>query len=521
MTESLKFLFQYLRKTNIHFDQNEFAYQIQSHPDFPSLLSIVDTLNFFNICNKAVRVPISDLDVLPNHFMALLKEDGKQPQLYYIEKKGIDYYYFNEKKMITISKESLKSRWNEIVLLAEKSEIEGLKIKNKTSYVLPITCLTVFLIVLSKFEIQSTLFFILPFMGLFFSIIVLKDLFGVKSELANKFCNFTKATSCNDVIGSEKWKVFKLINFSDLSIFLFASQFFGLFVFLLFDNVEDFFSIQRIMLLAAIPIVFVSLYYQKFVEQKWCPVCLLIVTIVFLELSYILFATSFSLNISFISINLFGLIFLCISLIWSVLKSLLTSQKQLKEFRFKANRFIRNYENFKKALISEMKFEFPEIPLVLGNKDGNVIITLISSPFCGHCKETQKFLEEILRKYPQNLKLQIILKTNFKQENDENRKILTSLYEIYNQDKENFRLALRDWYNKTNLKNWLNKYYINVNDKYDEILKVHNNWSTLNEINYTPAIFVNGYEYPKNYERENLEYFINELIEDELWHNDY
>ncbi len=45
MTEN--FLFQYLEKEDIFIDKNEFLFQIQSHPDYLSLLSIADTLRFF------------------------------------------------------------------------------------------------------------------------------------------------------------------------------------------------------------------------------------------------------------------------------------------------------------------------------------------------------------------------------------------------------------------------------------------------------------------------------------------
>ncbi len=37
MTENFSFLFYYLEKENITIDKPEFAYQIQSHPDYPSL----------------------------------------------------------------------------------------------------------------------------------------------------------------------------------------------------------------------------------------------------------------------------------------------------------------------------------------------------------------------------------------------------------------------------------------------------------------------------------------------------
>lgn len=515
MSDKLKFLFQYLKKIDITIDQDEFTFQVQSHPDFPSLLSIVDALSFFNISNDAIHVPISSLDLLPNNFVSLLKEENKEPKLYYIEKRGTSYYCFNENKMELISRFSLESRWNDIVLFVEKSEIDIAKPKKAIQYILPLICFILFLIVISRFKIGLTLFFIFPTLGIIFTTFALKDLFGVKSEFVNSFCNFAVSTSCSNVVDSDKWKIFKLINFSDLSIFLFTSQFLGLLFFLLSGNVVDFFSIQMIVLSASLPIIFLSLYYQKFVEKKWCPICLVIIVLVFLELSYLLFTRSFSMPISFHSMVLFGLIFLGSSLIWFFLKKLLSTQKELREFQFKTNRFTRNYEIFKNTLIRERKVNFPEIPIILGNREANTIITLISSPFCKYCKVTHQILDEILKKYSKNLQVHIILKSDLKQGSDESIKLFRILYKIYSfNNTKMFVKAIKEWYDDTNLKNWLTKYNLDVTENFDETMNLHNDWCKKNKISYTPAIFINGYEYPKLYERDNLEYYVAELIED-------
>lgn len=56
MTENYNYLFQYLEKEGIFIDKNEFLFQMQSHPYYPSLLSVADTLSFFGVINGIVRV---------------------------------------------------------------------------------------------------------------------------------------------------------------------------------------------------------------------------------------------------------------------------------------------------------------------------------------------------------------------------------------------------------------------------------------------------------------------------------
>lgn len=122
MSINSKPLFQYLEKEGIQVDKEEFLFQIQSHPDYPSILAIVDTLTFFNIQNGVVRVDVSEIELLPDRFIAPLIEEKttSSAQPYFVEQKEDNYYYTKDKNAIKISKSVLESRWNGIVLLIEK-----------------------------------------------------------------------------------------------------------------------------------------------------------------------------------------------------------------------------------------------------------------------------------------------------------------------------------------------------------------------------------------------------------------
>lgn len=104
MNNNYYFLFQYLEKEKITIDKNEFDFQIQSHPDFPSLLSISDTLSFFGVKNGSMRVSFAEYDLLPNNFIALLKEDNSKPALGFIEKMENTCTYTIDKKTLKLLK---------------------------------------------------------------------------------------------------------------------------------------------------------------------------------------------------------------------------------------------------------------------------------------------------------------------------------------------------------------------------------------------------------------------------------
>lgn len=518
MTENFNYIFQYLEKEQINIDKPEFLFQIQSHPDYPSLLSIADTLSFFNINNGAMRLASSEIELLPERFIAFLREEKNTPQLCFIEKKGSDYVYTKDKKTSIISKQEIETRWDSLVLLVEKTEIE-IKSSHKSSWILPLCLLATFILVLLQFDdnLQTKLFFLFPTLGMLFSIAALKDLFGTKSELLNSFCNMTASTSCTTVVDSTKWKIFEVVNFSDLSILFFVSQFLGLLVFLFSGDTVTYFSIQKIALLGSIPILFLSIYYQKFIEKKWCPICMVIISIILLELGYLTLFQNIIFTISTKSVIIFGFIFLSITLIWSALKKLLTKQKELKEYQLKAIRFERNYDIFKNSLLAKDKVQLPQSPLLLGNKESKTIITVISNPFCGHCKGAHEVIETILEKYHNDVQIQVILKTNLETENEESKKLFRSLIKIYQQNGEvAFIKALKNWFDNKNIMEWFSLFPINTTTEFDTIFNNQHKWCEENDYNFTPAIFVNGFEYPKTYSRESLEFYVNDLIEDEF-----
>jgi uncharacterized membrane protein len=522
MPKEFEFLFRYFKKEKIYIDKSEFIFQMESHPDFPSLLSIVDTLNFFNIKNGAITVSIEEIESLPNCFIALLEEDKGKGELCFVEQKRGNYCYLKDKKEILLTKQELESRWKNVVLLVEKSEVEIIKIKNRFFIVIPLLCLITFLAVIFLLEthIKNILFFVFPTIGFLLSILALKDLFGVKSELINNFCSFTDSTSCSTVVDSDKWTIFKFITFSDLSIVFFASQFVGLLAFLLNEKCAIFFSIQEILLFMTIPVVLLSLYFQKFVEKQWCPICLAIIGVTLAELIYLILNNAFSSVIPFKSILLLGFVFFIVVYVWDLLKKGLIARKELKEFQLKANRFIRNYRIFKNILLSKEKVKLPFIPIILGNQQSKTVITVITNPFCSHCKNLHKIIDEVLEKYNKDLQVKILIKVNLDYESDERKEFFRILLNIYFENGgDAFSQALFYWFEKRDIKSWIQKYYYtNMNIiQIDDIYGNLNNWCSINNFHYTPSFFINDFEYPSEYERDYLPYFINELLEDNIF----
>jgi uncharacterized membrane protein/protein-disulfide isomerase len=522
MDNSFNFLFKYLEKENINIDKPEFIFQITSHPNYPSILAIIDTLDFFGIENAMIKIDLFEVDLLPSRFAVLLENKANETQLFLLEKKNTHFVIYDEnnrKKNIQIA--DIKEKWSGIVLLIEKntSELATVKNKNKEWYFLiPLLGLFLALLIMAKNESNINILFIFILLGLTCSLATIKELFNSKSELFEKFCNLTEASSCRDVVNSKRWRFFNVVNLSDLSIIFYTFQFIGLFYSILSNNENIFLQIIFYQLVLATPLFPLSIYYQKFVEKKWCPLCLMITLISLTELIFLKLKFETYNLIPINQILIFVLIFLAVAFIWTQLKGLLSERKELKEFKIKALKFQKNYKVFKNSLVATTRIPLPQTPIIIGNTLANTIITVITNPFCSHCKKVHNLLDKILENNDENIQIHFIIKANLDNENDDYRRFYTTIVNNYFTIGENgFKNALNEWFDNKDLIAWLRKYDGKTTNvlKINQLYEMHNSWCIQHDFNYTPVIFVNGYVYPDQFDREDLSFFIKEVIEDE------
>lgn len=528
MSEHTTAIFSYLKGEDIPVDKEEFNFQFESHPDFPSLLSMSDALTFFNIHNGALRVEFSLLEQLPDRFLLTINSPSGG-FLTFIERKGDSYYYLpdNSSKQELITQEKLKELWGGVVLLVEKDEEaqESSKPSRKWNiYILAILSLLMLggIFWKSYFPIWHGPFYLLSFAGVLFSLGALKDLLNTKNAFLDTFCSVTTSTDCNAVVNSSKWKIFEKISFSDLSITFFVTEILALFLMGLSGDSAEYFSIQLILLLLSIPIILTSLYYQKFVEKKWCPICLSIATVLILELGYLIYHVDFdALRFNLLGGFKFFFVYSAVLLIWYPLKRVLEDRKDLREEQKKALRFKRNYANFKNNLIVEERFQmWEENPMVFGNPDASTVLDIVTSPFCGHCKDPHYMLEDLISKYGDQLKVRVNYSTNTEAEgNEKPKEVFRTLVHLRMEKGEKaFNEALDAMLQTKDRDAWLVKFKEAYDlAKVDAVLMTQYHWGRKNNFNFTPKLLINGYGYPQGYDLLDLPFFIGELMEDKTY----
>lgn len=516
-----KILFLYLKKMNIHLDQKEFTFQLESHPEYPSLLAVSDTLSLFHVENAALHIHASEIDSLPNHFITKLK-DTQEDSLTYVETPKTNHFYtiYQNSKKITFTKEAFLKKWNGIVFLVE----ENTNLQKKLSqfnfiHLLGIACFLSFLLLVKHYfpVSQQFLFLLFPISGFFLSIIALQHLFNIDHSFADAFCNGSKTQQCASVVTSKHWKILEKVNFSDLSIIFFSFQILLFFISGFTNSLNTFFEIQKILLLASIPVLILSVYYQKFIMKKWCTICLTISGILITEL---VFTTTFQQyniqKINIIDYNISIFIVLALSLLWYFIKGKLTTINHLQTSKIKAVRFKKNYKLFRNTLISNPTTVFPQTSLIFGNEDAKFTLDFVTNPYCGFCQTPYFMLKEILQRHEKDICVRFFFNFDLDKNDLERSQLLQHLVYIHQEfGNESFFTALEDWYETKDLQSWLQIHSYTYNSKrINQTIKNHRAYFVNHKMTFTPLLMINKYRFPEMYSLTDLPYFIDELLDD-------
>lgn len=512
-------IFSYANSQNILLDKEEFQFQVETHPDYPSLLAFADAFSFFKIPNIATKIYADQIESLPNSFVALFEENGKEDLAYFTEKNG-KYEFTHEKQTKKIDVTELKQYWKDIVFLVEKPEgFDDVRVKDDVlKNILFIFFAFVILGIIYWFS-KSNLMIILSItsiLGIFLSTEALKIELGIESKVSKNMCNIVSNSDCSQVINSNKKTWLKQLKISDISIWFFGSQLLSLLLLSIVGAGEIYISLIFLVLALSTPITLYSIYFQYKIEKKWCPICLSIITLVYIQL--FLSATKFvyPLDIYYKYISLFIFSFLLIAFSVYLTKPFLLTLKSIKAENITNLRFKKNYSVFKNILKKQEQHIFQHENLILGNSNSDLKISVVTSPYCGYCKEAHEILHEILKNNLDNLCISI--RFNYKENFDnKSRDLFCRLVEIHQEKGDYIFLdALQNWFENKNINNWLLDYGQPKNNEIVELelLKVANE-NELKNLNFTPNIFINEYKFPELYERKNLEFFIIDLIDDQ------
>jgi len=516
----------FLLKNEYHVNYDELKLQLLSHPSYPSLHAITGVLEHFGIEHLAAEVPIENktLEQLPKTFLTLVNTNGVNTYAVATKfDKTIELLV--QKSTKKVLKEDFLDDWSGIVLVLDEAP-QGMKYGNISSRgpstLLKIVPIAVLVAIFFSFlpNIFQIAHFVLTTIGVFLSMLIVHYELGFKSKITERWCSSGKSTSCENIFNSKGAYLTRDIKLSDIGLVyfcgLFATWMMGLSI-----NASDY--PIKIVSILSLPITFYSIYYQYKVVKKWCPLCLGIVGILWLQFGSLFLVNAMgNLSFDFISVSALFISFLLVTLLWVILKPLLIKEKELGKIQLEHQKFKRNTNLFntlyKKQDILHTEIEGLENEILLGSKAAPIRLLLVTNPLCHYCKSAHADAEKLLKKHPGEISVRIRFNVNLRDNDNMGYKVALRLLELYKTARvEEYSTALNEAYtDHMDIKSWLSKWKEASHGSYREILLLQNEWCQDHAIHFTPAFYVNGREWPKEYERKDLSYFIEELLEQQF-----
>lgn len=475
------------------------------------ILPLTNTLDFFGVKNVVAKVPKESLEKLPNQFLAQIS-NGKQFNIVLVDKTNDDkiVMYADENKTAEITMNEFLQNWTGLVIAIEENKNSTKKYDKTIYFKIGVLLTAIFLllyVVFSTNSLYKTFYTLTTIVGVFLSYLIVKQKYSEDGN--SKFCQLSKNTDCNSVIGSKQAVVFKNLDLIDICVVYFSFQ-------LVTFPVTSGSLLYFIFGVIALPIVAYSVYQQYYTIKKWCPLCLGIASVLVFQFST-LFSINNQLYLDYKSV-LYQLFFFCtITLIWQAVKPLLIINEENKELRIENLTFRRNHKLFIPFYAS-----LPEVDhtlnsyyrLRLGAKTPKIILTTVTNLFCKYCAEVHHSYIDLLHKYPNELGIDICFYVSNTDKNNPHNKIATTLIQIYKEKGEQeFLKAIANWHKKPKMQSWLSQYKLKEDKNSYELLKSHINFCAINTISLTPTLLVNNKFFPRTYKIEDIAHFIEPILE--------
>lgn len=499
----------FLRLLKIPISKKYVQKLIQSHPDFPSLLSVSDTLQRLSIAHAASMVKKEELLDLPC------------PYLLSIDKGVGDLLLIKDIRDLDKNKSELEF-WNGVVLQAESTKLIKDKINNELyskerkikGYLIglfSILLISLFTLFLSSFNWQLLLLLITAIVGSSVGyFLVAKDL-GITYKAVDDFCNAGKNTNCDKVLKADiqLWG----IGFSDAALAYFVFQTIALVTAWVLQEINQvFLSALASISLLTIPVVVFSLYYQYFVVKTWCRLCLVVASVLVVQFALFLPITFdgilfFIKGISLIPLVALGFLFISVGVCVKAVKTIVERANQLNKGS-NADRIKYSIPVFTQLLKQQKKIDSTpfEREVLLGNPNASIKIIMVTNLYCSPCKEKHEVIEELVATYPDKVSVSVRFVKSGK--DVDNVSAVWSLLgywlnHVYGKTDEESNTAslIHNWFLISDLQKFKMKYPSDQNNDEEtkEMEQQHYVWAGKAGIQITPTFFVNGCQLPKEY----------------------
>lgn len=509
----LSFLIKYL---NIPVSRFTIRDRLEGHPDFPSLLSISDCLNSWDVAHKIYQIRKENYDPAAMLFPFIAHSSVNGGQFLMVKEIKNGKVKFSDEYHVTneITEDEFLQRWDGIILYAVSSENSG-ESNYKENVVkgwlnllrMPFLLLTLLtgmtLMLINSTETQWHYFSLLglKLTGIVVSVLLLVYSINTNNPFLQNLCTLGKKNNCNTILRSKASKITTWLNWSEVGMFYFT----GTFLCLLFHPSSV--PLLSWLNIACLPYTFYSIGYQIKIKN-WCILCCTVQGLLWLEAVIFITSSPYTLPVLKSADIIF---FLFPIALWSFIKPYLFESAQVKPLTKKLNKFKYNSDIFSHLLNSQPRYSIPDdlSPIILGNPAAKTVLTMVSNPFCGPCGLAHQTLDKWL-KTRDDIKLNVLFATA-NHDRDAGTKVARHLHALsLSEDKGIIKEALNTWYGQgtKDYDTLVIQFPVSSDQITDTATEKQRAWCLKTEVTYTPLILINGYKLTEPYQLNDIEYLL-------------
>lgn len=509
-----------LKLSGVSISAKELISELEIHPDYPSILSVSDVFNWFNVQNEVYHVEAADLAEVPLPFIAHTR--GNEFVVVSDLTNNTVTVSDHEREHHTIPLVEFTGIYNGVVLIITDTTAATTVQRSITDKLVPykmpaaVTGLVIAFVAilllgtqnLSGFSWQTAMLVIAKTAGLITTILLLAQSIDKNNPLAQILCGGDSKTNCNAILTSQAAIVFKGLTWSEVGFFYFA----GTWLALLFGGgSSQMLQWLAVLNILSLPYTVYSLYYQARVARQWCVLCTTVQALLWLEfIPLVTFVkTPFAISTP-VAVTLLTCLIVPLAG-WILLKPVLQKAQQVRILKYQLKKFKYNRELFAASLKEQAQYTLPadEWSIVLGNTNARTVITMVSNPYCPPCGKTHQELDTWLDKLNE-IQLRIVF-TAYNQDNDKKTPVTRHLMALNEQyDKATVKNALHDWYSQDqkNYEKWAKQYPVTLDESRFNLLDKQRDWCDIAEVRSTPTLMINGYRLPKTYRLQDIKYML-------------
>lgn len=525
MNNTPRLLYDWL-SSYVHVSKEYLEKFLTSHPYYPSLHSVTSTIEHLGLKSIALVVDKNDFTNLPTPFLIHL-EKGR-----------------GEFMLVTNSVEFQKEnpayidQWDGIVVIIERGaeavskensrlfSVEKKAANNIYWWLAGLIAICSPVLILS-FSVVTFGFWLTSIAGVFISLQIVQHELGVGNTFVEKLCGFKNKIDCDSVLKSDAAQLYKDIKLGDVGIAYFMTNAVALSFSIFTNNTSLLLPYFSILSVLALPFTMYSVYYQWRVVKKWCSLCLMILLLLWGQAMLLAKTlcmipnTMAEMNIEQIGYYSFSM--LLVSGCWFlVIKPMMKQRTSDKVALSRLRSFQRNPSIFFDSLKQQRRIDTKPFvyEIELGNPAATFQVIVASNLACKPCSELHNKMHDLLAIYGERMSLIIRFTFQDKSRNQEKDKAAEHIlsYLLANETgdvKEKTMLrreVLSNWFTWLNEVKFYQTYPCLKNMEVENLVQQHLAWTRESDIQFTPSLFINGFELPSHYRFDEFTDILPDLI---------